>query len=112
MLSTPSLRDDLLLALWGGDIANLTEEAQTQLLLVEPGALTPPILSSAALPPCPGSLPAAPLSQTCGLSTRELIEGLPTPQPQDVLVLGKPPLLRPGEGQPVCPECSPQINKD
>lgn len=48
--------------------------------------------------PTPGSLPATPLSWTCGLSTSELSEGFPTAQPQDVLrqeLLGKPPLPHP-----------------
>lgn len=60
-----------------------------------------------ALPPWPGARPAAPLSQTCGLSTRELSEGFPAPRPQDVLVLERPPLPGPGVGQPVCPASSP-----
>lgn len=78
-------------------------EAQTQLFLVAGGSDFSPM----ALPPWPGARPAAPLSQTCGLSTRELSEGFPAPRPQDVLVLERPPLPGPGVGQPVCPASSP-----
>lgn len=72
--------------------------------------------SAVAPVPCPLCLapcPTAPLSQTCGLSKRELSEVFPTPWPQDVLVYagtaGKAtlPILRLGAGQPVWSESSP-----
>lgn len=50
----------------------------------EPRALTSPCHQGCVLPPAlpptlAPCLPAAPLSQTCGLSTRELSEGFPAP---------------------------------